>query len=273
MATGHIVPGRYPISDLRRAKSAHPLGLKDFDAPMDQGTLAQIRRQARDLWSMPDREKTTYNFFHNEDQLQGHAPPFSRPTSPTRKNKPHPPLVFLSCRLHNVPGYHNADTTIGKDTYRVDGSVPAYEQDRRDSLRRKYAPRPHTAAIMPFKSVDDEVEPEDSEGWQKLAGETDKIEFLRTVNTEPGIRRPPSNTRPPALRGYLKKAGYTEAKEWIRYQEPENAAAHRLTPTQSLDFDLPKRRPIYQPVTRRGDYLVHPCWPPTLKHHRLPCLC
>lgn len=96
MTTGHILPGRHPVTDLRRAKSAYPLGLNSEDyetaLSLDQGTLGAIRSRARDLWSVPDREQTTYNFFHNEEQLQGHAPPFSRPTSPTRKNKPHPPL-------------------------------------------------------------------------------------------------------------------------------------------------------------------------------------
>jgi hypothetical protein len=37
----------------------------------------------------------------------------------------------------------------------------------------------------------------------------DKIEFLNRVNSEQGVRRPESSARPPALRGYLKKAGYT----------------------------------------------------------------
>jgi hypothetical protein len=56
----------------------------------------------------------------------------------------------------------------------VDGTVPAYEQERRDSLRRKYTPRPHTAAVMPFKSIEDEIEPEDTEGWKKLSGDSGK---------------------------------------------------------------------------------------------------
>jgi hypothetical protein len=96
MSTGHVLPGRYPVTDLRRARSAYPIALAgqdpDNSVPLDECTLSDIRRQARDMWSLPDREMTTYNSFHNEDQLQGHAAPFSRPTSPTRKNKPHPPL-------------------------------------------------------------------------------------------------------------------------------------------------------------------------------------
>lgn len=98
MPTGHVLPGYgQPVTYLRRAKSAYPLDktkLKEyaaFNVPApERNELLRIKSQARDQWMGLDRAATTYDFqFQCRDLDQ---PTKSRPTSPTRKNKPHPPL-------------------------------------------------------------------------------------------------------------------------------------------------------------------------------------
>ena len=102
MATVHVLPGYgNPVTRLRRAHSAYPLDrnkLKEFAMecvpPLEQRTLDDIRANARQAWSLPDREKTTYGHFHRGKDLD--EPTKSRPTSPTRRHKPHPkPYVFF----------------------------------------------------------------------------------------------------------------------------------------------------------------------------------
>lgn len=98
MPTGHVLPGYgQPVTYLRRAKSAYPLDkskIKEYAAQNvpapERNELLRIKSQARDQWLGLDRAATTYDFqfkYRNLDQ-----PTQSRPTSPTRKNKPHPPL-------------------------------------------------------------------------------------------------------------------------------------------------------------------------------------
>lgn len=98
MPTGHVLPGYgQPVTYLRRAKSAYPLDkskIKEYAAQNvpapERNELLRIKSQARDQWMGLDRAATTYDFqfqYRNLDQ-----PTQSRPTSPTRKNKPHPPL-------------------------------------------------------------------------------------------------------------------------------------------------------------------------------------
>ena len=96
MATGHILPGYgHPVSRLRKAHSAYPADrnkLKEFAISsipaVKQQTLDEIRAKARQKWSKRDRECTTYGHFHSGDDLD--EPTSLRPTSPTRRHKPHP---------------------------------------------------------------------------------------------------------------------------------------------------------------------------------------
>ena len=96
MTTGHVLPGYgSPVTRLRRAHTAYPMDrtkLQEFAEkrvpPLDQRTLDEIRANARYAWSMPDREKTTYGYFHRGSDLD--EPTKSRPSSPSRRHKPHP---------------------------------------------------------------------------------------------------------------------------------------------------------------------------------------
>lgn len=99
MATGHVLPGfGEPVTRFRRARSAIPLD-KDrvneyarlnVPAP-DYRELRSIRENARHAWatSVP-KYATTYDSHFNGQPLD--EPTKLRPSSPTRLNKPHPPL-------------------------------------------------------------------------------------------------------------------------------------------------------------------------------------
>nr|XP_006814210.1 PREDICTED: uncharacterized protein LOC102808334 [Saccoglossus kowalevskii] len=133
MATGHILPGyKDPVSRFR-SKSADPTmtGYRyrnvfhsGIARNLDPHILEEIKDDAYRTWNeelkdwsrKPSIRPTTYSHTFYKKTLD--EPTQSRPTEVTRRNKPHPPLVFLSCRLKTVPGFHDPDAVTGKEVYR-----------------------------------------------------------------------------------------------------------------------------------------------------------
>ena len=113
MTTGHVLPGYGPVmSNITqfRSRSADPTMSSyrfrggqtlrepalDFTDPI---VLARIKRDARNAWTedmkdwmdTPEKRPTTYaHSFYRKGPLESDDPVILRPTSPTRRNKPHP---------------------------------------------------------------------------------------------------------------------------------------------------------------------------------------
>ncbi|XP_069130802.1 uncharacterized protein [Argopecten irradians] len=306
MATGHILPGfGQPVTNLRRAKTAYPLDktkLKEYallNVPQpDYRELRQIRDNARQVWSAKPTYATSYNCHYEGRSLDEQTK--SRPTSPTRKNKPHPPLVFLTNRLHYIDGLQNPDATLGKDVYRVDGVVPDEEYIRRRLLREKYIPRPHTAAINQYaddglRDVFPATEAQAASAWLKLADDKDKHQLMNVMQEErtktfkeqnkklqspvPKFER--ANTDMPSLHRWMKMAGADESNALNRVLQtirtnPDNQLSSRVGSTsgslkerRSNDINA-MRRIRFVPKASRGEFLMHPDWPPNIPHHHVP---
>lgn len=297
MATGHILPGfQDPVTRLRHARSA-PGGtdarrLRKMVVPLTPESLDDIKMRAREEWSRPDTARTTYNSTHYNKVLD--EPTRSLPTELERKNKPHPELVFLTCRLHHVPGYHNADAALGKDIYRMDASVPNYPQRR--SVRDKYSPRVSAKALRQYEGRNEleEILPpreaQAAEAWLKLSDERDKrdvLDMLQTMGEDKEAQESALDptVRPevvPSLHRWLKRAGVEEANNVGRLfnslQTNPNGSTNTMIPylttsnvgARRADSLEKRRRVVYQYKPHRGDFLMHPDWPPTLRAHRLP---
>lgn len=307
MPTGHVLPGYgQPVTYLRRAKSAYPLDkskIKEYAAQNvpapERNELLRIKSQARDQWLGLDRAATTYDFqfkYRNLDQ-----PTQSRPTSPTRKNKPHPPLVFLTNRLHYVPGYHNADTTINRPVYQVDASVPYEEQAQRWALRDKYIGKPSAKAInqytdkYEYREYFDPVEAQAAEAWTKLADDKDLYQLPNVLDEQKGkhITEPNVEHGIPLQEPQRPKTAMASTYRWMKYAgASENMELHRALEAIRNRGQMPnmmrysrngigstemRRRDDIEAVQRtryvakpsRGDFLMHPDWPSSIPHHRV----
>lgn len=291
---------------LRRAKSAYPLDkskIKEYAAQNvpapERNELLRIKSQARDQWLGLDRAATTYDFqfkYRNLDQ-----PTQSRPTSPTRKNKPHPPLVFLTNRLHYVPGYHNADTTINRPVYQVDASVPYEEQAQRWALRDKYIGKPSAKAINQYtdkygyREYFDPVEAQAAEAWTKLADDKDLYQLPNVLDEQKGkhITEPNVEHGIPLQEPQRPKTAMASTYRWMKYAgASENMELHRALEAIRNRGQMPnmmrysrngigstemRRRDDIEAVQRtryvakpsRGDFLMHPDWPSSIPHHRV----
>lgn len=307
MPTGHVLPGYgQPVTYLRRAKSAYPLDkskIKEYAAQNvpapERNELLRIKSQARDQWMGFDRAATTYDFqfqYKNLDQ-----PTQSRPTSPTRKNKPHPPLVFLTNRLHYVPGYHNADTTINRPVYQVDASVPYEEQAQRWALKDKYIGKPSAKAINQYtdkygyREYFDPVEAQAAEAWTKLADDKDLYQLPNVLDEQKGkhITEPNVEHGIPLQEQQRPKTAMASTYRWMKYAgASENMELHRAleairnrgqmpnmmrysrngigsTEMRRRDDIEAMQRTRYVAKPSRGDFLMHPDWPSSIPHHRV----
>ncbi|XP_061189356.1 uncharacterized protein LOC133197374 [Saccostrea echinata] len=307
MPTGHVLPGYgQPVTYLRRAKSAYPLDktkIKEYavlnvPAP-DRNELLRIKNQAKNQWMGLDRSATTYDFQFKPKYLDQPTP--SRPTSPTRKNKPHPPLVFLTNRLHYIPGYHNADTTINKPVYQVDASVPFEEQAQRWAIRDKYIGKPSAKAINQYtdkygyREYFDPVEAQAAEAWTKISDEKDLYQLPNVLEEQKGkhITEPNVEHGIPLEEPQRPKTALASTYRWMKYAgAAENLELHRALEAIRNREQLPnmmrysrsgigstemRRREDIEAMQRtryiskpsRGDFLMHPDWPPSIPHHRV----
>lgn len=308
MATGHLLPGfGDPVTNLRRAKTAFPMdktkireyALLNVPRP-DIRELGHIRESARQVWSAKPTYSTSYSCHFEGRQLDEHTR--SRPTSPTRKNKPHPPLVFLTNRLHYIDGMQNADATLGKDIYRVDGVVGPVEYIRRRQLRDKFTPRPHTAAINQYvddgmKEMFPATEAQAASAWLKLADDKDKYQLMNVMQEEKmkkfkeqshKVQSPPprlerAHTDMPSLHRWMKMAGAdeysalnhvlqsirTNPDQHLSARSGYSPAAGSTKDRRNDDIDA-MRRIRFVPKPSRGEFLMHPDWPTSIPHHHVP---
>ena len=89
MATGHINPGyNNIITKLKLFKDNQSAHLNKPKLNHDE--LEDIKAKAKAAWSVKDKSETTYGYFHSDPQIKEKTG--MRPTSPTRRNNPHPHL-------------------------------------------------------------------------------------------------------------------------------------------------------------------------------------
>ncbi|XP_064608999.1 uncharacterized protein LOC135473110 [Liolophura sinensis] len=305
MATGHAMPGYGDPT--RRSKSAFPYSsrtgspVRVTPPSVSHEELSRIKEEARLMWTPTERAETTYGLHFTQKSVAVKA--VCRPTSPTRRNNPHPSPAFLTNRLHYVPGYHNPDTTMGKAVYRIDASLPPQMQLERREPREKYKARPATTSINQyrqkhnFRDFMEPVEAQALDAWVALADDKDKEKVLTMFSDDvPASQRnldaveeryratTPSARHPLAsLHRYLKPAGVEEASHISRimdtirsnparhWRHPGSVQAPEMTVLQMRADDIEaisgvktKRKPA------KGDFLIHPEWPPYMYHHRIP---
>lgn len=191
----------------------------------------------------------------------------------------------MECRLHHVPGYHNPDTTVGKTAYKVDASTSQAEQEHRHALRSKFVPDRDQQALRPYKNTDcescldvinDPIVKQAAKAWMKEANSDVKTATKETIS---GNQNPVNNL----IRDRASK--YASVKRFGKFAGAEETAIQEQILGESqrplaIDLTLRRQKDIegmancqkhkdHQQITRRGDFLLHPQWPPTFKHHKL----
>ena len=103
MTTGHINPGYgNMVSALQRCNRNRSNNIASLPGSnllqtmgrsnVDDMTLYEIRRKAREAWSRPPSHHTSYSNHYGEKLTEMDTPTQLRPTSSDRRNKPHPSM-------------------------------------------------------------------------------------------------------------------------------------------------------------------------------------
>ncbi|XP_072171307.1 uncharacterized protein [Diadema setosum] len=309
MATGHILPGYgHPVSRFR-SKSADPTmtGYRYRGPPaqpLSSTEFQAIKADAMQAWTedkldwnkTPDKKPTTYaHTYYKKEQIPPEHLASMRPSSPLRRNKPHPKNVFLTCRLHKVPGYHdpysamgkelgtvhgfqNPDTTIREDVYQVDSLCSENEQRGRAHLRHKYFARPRTASVLTYHNdsstkrvVNDPWSAQAAEAWMKLANERDR-KAVRNMIERANVRglqithRSDKEQIPykASSHRFLKAAGAKEATSVDRVMQTL-ASKPKSVPMSGPHFHITDYSNLttanyirVNPKHTRPDYVIHP---------------
>ncbi|KAL8621071.1 hypothetical protein ACOMHN_040596 [Nucella lapillus] len=229
MATGHLDPGCGDIvSKFRRAKSAgFPLDKETLVRmarknvlPRDE--LERVRRKGGELWSYPQNMETSYDSHYYPRPADERMGPRSSSPIPSELVT----RAFLVSRLHHIPGYHNADTTIGRDAYRVDASLPVGAlREQRTAVRHKYR-GPNTGAwACSFRdplSLSEQLggrSGQAAEAWLKIADE--KVLSLQLLSPYMDI---PLNVQE-ICKSSRSKTAYPSLTRWMRYAGEKEASA------------------------------------------------
>jgi len=112
--------------------SALPMTYR-FESKPDQNELTAIKLNAKKIWSQKDKEETTYAHYFKEPEVKEKTP--LRPSSPTRRNNPHPSLIFLTTKMNYIHGHYNSQAK----------SPMHYPFDSKSSSLAKPTPRSESA--------------------------------------------------------------------------------------------------------------------------------
>lgn len=88
MTAGHLNPGYNRIVTKHALAINNPSGTRAARLNLNQVDLENIRTKSRDVWSEQDTSETTYGYFFRDPAIKDREN--LRPTSPTRRNNPHP---------------------------------------------------------------------------------------------------------------------------------------------------------------------------------------
>ena len=89
MTTGHLNPGYNQVVSQCKTAISNPSG-KNVRQKFNLDELEQIKAHSKSVWSTKDTSETTYGWYHGDPLIK--EQPNVRPSSPTRRNNPHPHL-------------------------------------------------------------------------------------------------------------------------------------------------------------------------------------
>lgn len=259
MTTGHPNAGYDKIVTRFELALNNPSGARANFKP-NKEELKDIMSKSKSLWSVKDTYETTYGSSYRDYEFK--EKPFVRPSSPTRKNNPHPPKVFMSSHLRDIPGYFNDNPAI------LEKSNNNSIETQRPLTANPSVKRPESAVVYNntneyFSSLFPNEASEMENTFTKAGVDTNvkstnesrsqtrnDFEHTKIITTADKQR---VTLQSNLLNPYL----YDDYRE---YREKYANKTHGM-----LNPD--RKRPS------RGDFMIHPDWHARLKHHRLPCDC
>lgn len=297
----HISSNRdYPHNLRFRSKSAVELG--DHEKTKDgisKKELDKIRSLSRQSWKcswedpgnpLPGVKSnhfvTTYSTTHNYKALRELTP--CRPTSPTRRNNPHPTRSFLRLHLRQAEGFPKAKEKPGQDPYDV-GYKPEEPNNAQQTMYYtlwEMKDKEKRGAEEALKTVMISRVVPAAQAWVKNASLKDQkvvANLMNTASVSANMEKTISTTfKPdvvPAVNRWLKKAGSEEQEAVMRLMKTlasdpihEGTIDPNYTGQQHPDRYLLGKYKVHQPGTtqmhvhvkkhfpKKSHFKAHPAW-------------
>ncbi|OCT99740.1 uncharacterized protein LOC108699458 [Xenopus laevis] len=210
--------------------------------------INQARSEQRREVNQKLKNATVYAGEYGQKQLDGTTRSKMRPSSPTRKNNPHPPQIFMITKLHNQPGYYDCE----KGTLAKSGNSSLYLQHKDILNGKKNKVEIFSDQRLNFAA----------EAWMKLASDKDRAAVQKMMDfvTEshekhkeiPDKRR----LRCQALIQLVKPELSVSAHRWLK-----EAGVYEIASVEKLMNTLSTAPDQQKPLTfHRAEYVVHPEW-------------
>lgn len=297
----HISTSRdYPHNLRFRSKSA--VELSDHEKTKDgisKKELDKIRSLSRQSWKcswedpgnpLPGVKSnhfvTTYSTTHNYKALRELTP--CRPTSPTRRNNPHPTRSFLRLHLRQAEGFPKAKEKPGQDPYDV-GYNPEEPNNAQQTMYYtlwEMKDKEKRGAEEALKTVMISRVVPAAQAWVKNASLKDQkvvANLMNTASVSANMEKTISTTfKPdvvPAVNRWLKKAGSEEQEAVMRLMKTlasdpihEGTIDPSYTGQQHPDRYLLGKYKVHQPGTKqmhvhvkkhfpkKSHFKAHPAW-------------
>jgi len=293
MTTGHLNAGYEEIVSQNKLALNNPSGARTaFQRKADE--LKDIRDAAKAVWADRDNYETTYGRYHKQHDYDKQI---YRPSSPSRKNNPHPTKVFLTTRMAHIPGCFDDNDFAGKSRPKI--KVPEYHSNHKQIIPSTVSNYTNANQYIQSLHPDESSAVEDS--LKKAGIDTTKL------------RRNNSSARPMSQRNNLSyensnfetksmfnlhnnTTGDSEYRSEFMGKSSADELEHRVVkpgkdsclqtnatnPYLYNDYRVYREKyanndhGVPNPDAKkpsRGEFLIHPDWHARLKHHRLPCNC
>ncbi|XP_039396921.1 uncharacterized protein C4orf51 homolog [Mauremys reevesii] len=189
-------------------------------SPLSPQAFEEIQRHAGEAWRREAQREancaTTYSAGYGKKELAESARCRTKPSSPTRINRPHPPEVFMVNKLHYIPGHYNSDKQTAADDKGKCYEHPGYREDSKYVRQRVVyqnmysgASKSHQAAQNWIKHAS-ENEGRNIEKTKNFAAESQKMQTIPHKATSQQSNKPEFVV---SMNHWLKKAGKEETAE------------------------------------------------------------
>ncbi|XP_073197387.1 uncharacterized protein C4orf51 homolog [Lepidochelys kempii] len=189
-------------------------------SPLSPQAFKEIQRHAGEAWRQEAQREancaTTYSAGYGKKELADPTRWSTKPSSPTRINRPHPPEVFMVNQLHYIPGYYNSDKQTASDDKGKCYEYPGYRDDSKYLGQRVVYQNMYCGASKPHQAAQNRIKNASENGGRTIKNMKNFAVESQKMQTTPHKATFQQSNKPEfvvSMNHWLKKAGKEETAE------------------------------------------------------------
>jgi len=227
--------------------------LRKLTVPLKRDEFLQIKKNAKKTFkSEYDRQQssaTCYGGTYNLKTVDEPTAARIRPSSPSRKNRPHPPRVFMVNHLQSIDGYYQPGNVHRSQT----ASFPK-RPGKESSSWRPFTARTSFSEREIMKKKLGASHAQAVESWLKLASEKDRVAIRQSFKLgEKRLRNGRESVYASKTKDQLPEKSTTSKNQLVNLSRSLRRASNErkiLEGRERFIFETPKNK----------DFQIHPGW-------------